>query len=335
MKKRMILLSASLLPSLAVALPQFDEWSVSGGTVDPCSTSTADSCQVLVEGNGFVQAQISEGGKTYIKSIVTDVDASATDPTTLAFRDENFIRIQFQPQISTAPGMGGSDPGFLGRQVINDDGVTSGLTRFTSDTTIKNGWAKGTGDANVDIAMTITAIDAPGGTATGMFDSAFNFKGNNAADGSQTGSLVDIDQGVSLATPGIAMSATDRQGFAFRSRTGDLLTSSGVWGDTNEDGTADDPFTGVGGLTSVPWGPSAGTGEVVAFWIGQEVTTSGFGSGVSDFAHLQVDNDGTANQTFAYSQGGTGLGAPVTGLGGFSDWASAPESVEFGAQPTL
>ncbi len=320
-------IGAAMLPGLAFAVPpQFGEWSVTGGDVDPCAALTnVESCEVMVFDSGFVQAQLKgTDGKTYIKSIVTDQDATGTPAGgDLAFYDENFVRITFSSQTSSVPGGAGSDPGFMGKQVILDT-TTSSVTKFSSETEIRTGWGETElGGPNVAINTTIATIDGAG-DPNGLFESVFDFQGNNDPDtGQQTGTRLNIDQNVSLSTD--AATDDDRQVFAFRSRTGDLLNSNGVWGSSTDDATIDDPFDGIGGPESVPWVEG---GTISAFWIGQNVATPGVGGGASEFFAIQVGP--------AFSQAGTGFpNTDGTALGGFQDWATDAELTEFGPPPTL
>ncbi|MEK7323157.1 MAG: hypothetical protein AABZ84_08775, partial [Pseudomonadota bacterium] len=127
--KAFLLVGAPLLPGLVMAQPQFDEWTVTNGLIDPCTGITnAVSCQVLVSGDdGFTQAQITgTDGKIYIKSVLTDNDADGPKAG-LAFYDENFVRMNFSSQSSNNT----TEPGFLGKQHISDNATNSG-TLFTS-----------------------------------------------------------------------------------------------------------------------------------------------------------------------------------------------------------
>ncbi len=313
--KLFLLMGAPLLPSLAVAQPQFDEWSVSNGAIDPCTNITnAVSCQILVDSDGFTQAQITgTDGQIYIKSVVTDVDANGPKAG-LAFYDENFVRMNFSQSSNNT-----SEPGFMGKQHISDNAANSG-TVFTSDAEVRTGWAQGPGDANVVISSSIITTDTAG-NPNGAFETTFNFQGNNdPVTGEQLGRRIVIGQDVTLT----AGSDTERQVFLFRGHSGNLLTGTGIWGSTTDDPTnIDDPFD-IG--NPVSWSPG---GSVNVFWIGQNVATPGINDGSATFSMLQVN--GSASQLVS------GLPVPDTGgtLGGFQDWLEGAEAAEFGPAPSL
>ncbi len=347
--------------------------------IEACANRTnIVSCQVLVEDTGFIQVQVKDtDGNNYIQSIIADgiADGATGDATNTPFWDENYIRIKFQAQLSTLAMFTFGDPGFMGKQAILDAEVTSGNTWFEATTTIATGWGldilyAGAQSQGATVAVDLTTdfwtteggvIDPNTGKGqyNGMFDTRFYYQAYNDASGAIIGRIIDIDQDLSLQTVnpqfGPGTNANDRQYFLFMDRSGVLLENlgSGVWG-SSTDSTAniDDPFTGpnVGHDGAVEWGdgtpdssdPLVLGEQVIAFYIGQEVSTAGFGQeGKSTFYHLQVDDTGSYDNIYEYSQAGTGFEDPsifttdpVTGdtytaLGGYSDWFNGTESTVF------
>lgn len=313
--KLLLLMGAPLLPSLAAAQPQFDEWSVTNGVIDPCTGITnAVSCQILVGSDGFTQAQITgTDGQIYIKSVLTDAGANGPQ-SGLAFYDENFVRMSFSQSSNNT-----AEPGFLGKQHIFDNTTNSG-TVFTSDSELRTGWAKGADDVSVMISSSLATTDA-GGNPNGAFETSFNFQGNNdPVTGALIGRRIEISQDVALTVG----SDTDRQVFLLRDHSGNLLTGNGIWGSTTESAdNIDDPFDSGQPIT---W--SAG-GVVNVFWIGQNVATPGINDDNASFSMLQVNGSS--------SQFVSGLPVPDADgrLGGFQDWVEGAEAAEFGPAPTL
>ncbi len=207
------------------------------------------------------------------------------------------------------------------------------------------------------------------GEYNGMFDTRFYYQAYNDASGAIIGRVIDIDQDLSLQTVnpqfGPGTNIDDRQYFLYMDRSGVLLNNlgSGVWGSSTDSVAAiDDPFTGPNADTTLPngaawvadgaveWGdgapnssdPSVIGEQVIAFYIGQEVSTAGFGAnGKSTFYHLQVDDTGSYDNAMEYSQAGSGFedpsifetdpvtGVTTTALGGYSDWFNGAESTVF------
>lgn len=380
--KLSLLLGGTLASGIAMAAPpQFGEWSAdkTGGVTDieACAGRTnIISCQVLVEDNGFIQVQVKDtDGFSYIQSIIADgltdgtVGAGAADTP---FWDENYIRINFQAQLSTLPSFTAGDPGFMGKQAILDSHITSGNTWFEATTTIATGWgldllypgAQAQGatvavDLTTDFWTTDGTIDpATGkGTYNGMFDTRFYYQAYNDASGAIIGRIIDIDQDLSLQTinpmGGPGTNLNDRQYFLYMDRSGVLLDNlgSGVWGSSTDSVAAiDDPFEGpnVGNDGAIEWGdgapvstdPSVQGEQVIAFYIGQEVTTAGFGQdGKSTFYHLQVDDTGAYDGIYEYSQAGSGFedpsifvdigGTQYVDLGGYSEFWNGTEAAVF------
>ncbi len=304
--KLAILAGAPLLSGLAFAAPpagapSFGEWTVTDGVIDACGTARTNimSCQVLVKDQGFMQVQVKDAeGNSYVQSILTDYDATGTpgniqDGTTastdlLAFYDENYIRINFQDQASTIAAFTYGDPGFMGVQVINDNGLSSTRTWFEATTKIATGWGidiltpdripantDGTVKTVVELTTDFWTTGVWGtaptgyveGTYNGMFDTSFAYVGLNDGQGRLVGRDLYIDQDLSLATANDAPDDTsgDRQTFYFWDRSGELLNAGvdGVWGrmDDNPDNVNplavddnDDFFTGLGSQLVVNWG---------------------------------------------------------------------------------
>ncbi len=348
--------------------------------IDACSGRTnIVSCQVLVEDTGFIQVQVKDtDGNNYIQSIIADglADGATGDDTSTPFWDENYIRIKFQAQLSTLPNFTSGDPGFMGKQAILDAEVSSGNTWFEATTTIATGWGldilyAGAQSQGAQVAVDLTTdfwtttggvIDPATGKGeyNGMFDTRFYYQAYNDASGAIIGRIIDIDQDLSLQTVnpqfGPGTNIDDRQYFLYMDRSGVLLENlgSGVWGSSTDTAGLgiDDPFTGpnVGSDGAIEWGDGAPTSsdpsvlgeQIIAFYIGQEVSTAGFGNeGKSTFYHLQVDETGSYDAVYEYSQAGSGFEDPsifqtdpVTGdtytaLGGYSDWFNGAESTVF------
>lgn len=346
-----VLVGAALASGTAAAAPPiFDQWTVTDGVIDPCSDVTnASACQVLVSDLGFVQAQLTIEGETFIKSIVTDLNADSSSP--IQFSDENYIRIFNQPQTSVAlPSLNAS--GFLGRMVIDDSTATQNDFVLVSD--IATGWGvqyvsdvfEGATTSGSDDVTTWVRFDQDivSNTPGLVFDSNFVFEGENGtdADGNTIilGSRVDIEQVIDLPTINDPLSVDDSQSFFFYDRRGTLLTESGVWGSSTDDANnIDRPFdnenfidpdTGLPGTffpEFVAW--DAGD-QVLAFWIDQSITTSGFGEGSSDFYHLQVDSDGSGGGNNSFSQAGAGfVNTGIIEMEAAEDWLDGAEAIVF------
>ena len=354
--KMAVLVSAALASgSAAAAPPIFGQWTVTDGVIDPCSDVTnATSCEVLVSDFGFVQAQISIEGETFIKSIVTDNNADSSAP--IQFWDENYIRIFNQPQTSVAlPSLNRS--GFLGRMVIDDSTATQNDFVLVSD--IATGWGMEYIDEVFDAskernpdAQTYVRFDQDiiSNTPGLEFDSQFLFEGENGVDEDGNtvilGSRVDIEQVVALPTIDDPLSEDDIQNFFFYDRRGTFLTTAGVWGSSTDDANnIDRPFdnenfidpdTGLPG-TFFPefiawdeWSSDNPNPQMLVFWIDQSITTSGFGEGSSDFYHLQADSDGAGAGEYAFSQAGAGfVNANVSEMEAAEDWLDGAELVVF------
>lgn len=344
-----LLLGAPLISGLAfAAAPQFGNWEVdAAGNIDACSNRTdVVSCQVLVNDVNFIQVQVKDDqGNNYIQSILTDGGAGTAND--VPFWDENYIRINFQAQVSTIASWTFGDPGFMGRQAILDRGITSGNTWFEATTQIATGWGLdilyggATADTAVAVDLTTDFYTTDGGVDgnyNGMFDTGFYYQAYNNEAGDIIGRIINIDQDLSLDTANDTLDDEDRQFFVYYDRSGELLKTSGVWGSSTDSLTnLDDTFKGPVGDPANNKAEWTAGGNAIAFWIDQVVTTAGVANGYgengkSSFYHLQVDTSplGPNDDIMAYSQAGSGFAESTIGeMGGYADWFSDAEFSEF------
>ena len=85
-----ILILIFLFPQMVrAANPTFGGWSVPSDTsIEGCPTGY--TCETIDSGDGFTQANVTDGTGTYVQTIITDSGATC-DPSTCSFSDENFV----------------------------------------------------------------------------------------------------------------------------------------------------------------------------------------------------------------------------------------------------
>ena len=341
-------LAALALPMAAQAALSFGNWDVgpSGGNavgeIAGCPSGVPADCTVLVSGEGFLQQQYSDtaSGNVYIQTIVTDPNADATDPATLAYSDESFVRSS------------GTSSGIAGKQSMSDASFN-----FTGSTTLYTGWAadaaiKPSGEANLNITQ---GFSDNGGAATGdEFSSSFGLKINLDGAGNQTGKSMSIGQVVEMGN-GIDINTTDIQRFVIEQRSGDVLTTGNTGfklGNTSFDasnnalnGTNNDPGAFDDAMPDpLTWQADDGStvkgDDVMLVWLGQQVGDGSAGGGLSVFGYESATVVGnTANASATADQYATTFSTDTPGVGTQTGLtSSAPFNWDipaFGAAPTL
>lgn len=197
---------AAILPGVAsAATPAFGSWTstASGGTSTITGCPAGFTCTTINSGDGFLQANVTDGTDAFVQTIITD-SASTCTGTACAFSDENFVKTS---------GTAGSN-GIAAKQSSTDAALG-----FSSSVEINTGWAL-TGQS-VDINQTLTDAGTAG---TGdEFDTTFDLAINlHPTTGVQTGKSMNIGQDVKLG-----VGTTDSQVFDVRERSGDLSVATG------------------------------------------------------------------------------------------------------------
>lgn len=299
----------------SAASPTLGGWSVNNGTITPnCATG---NCNNLIAEPGFVQQQAYDAvtGRTYIRTIVTDPNATAaaTALGTLSFYDENYINMSG----STSNG------GILGRTyaaaspgpgVPCATATTANCFHSQTDLDLLVGVSNTGAGATPGITL-VTMMHAGLGT-TGGIKSDFTAEISRGGADLQTtnGTAINIDESVNMSTG--AFNALDSQVFALRERSGNQ-TSAGTWAG----------FLGQGSAPSLTW--VAGE-RVRAFVIGQSIP---LGSSMlpAAFGHLQVQklNASGVVTSEVYSQ--TTVNPPSSALAAYGNWDTAT----FDAKPII
>ncbi len=183
----------------------FDGWTVNNGIIDTSrSCSGGVTCTTLVADRGFVQQQVNTAHGSFIRTIVTEADATG-NAADLAFADENFIPVN---------NPGGTDISF--KQSIRDSaGDFQSITRFDRHTFTDPQ------DNTIDIATMDIAQNLQG---DGGFSNDFRLWKNttlvNGGVETYTGRRLDIDQRLLLAADNDPFNATGEQVFTYRQRSG-------------------------------------------------------------------------------------------------------------------
>ena len=260
--------------------PGFDNIVVKMGTTGDVRGCPANAtCNVLITGEGFLQQEVDLNGTVYVQTVIVDPMSSAatidTDVGTLAFSDMTFIR------------MDGSAAGIKGLQRLSEDPDDGSGNLFTGSTELLIGsWASEAGKADINIAQSFrdnsgtgVAIGASGASQTeDDFVNTFAMGVNLAADGSQLGAWMDMQQDVGMSDPTVTVPGNDFQSFVIRQRSGDLLTTTGSL-------VLQPESTSVGTGGTVSW---AAADDMMVAWLGQRV---GLGElGVSKFGYQNVKN---------------------------------------------
>ena len=288
--------AALLLSGAAMAAPPqaFGTWSVSSTGV-----ISGAGCAGQVVGTGFLQCQMTIGGKTYIQTIIAEgfaaaVPAAPADPLSrLTFRSQDFV------QIGT-----GSSQGVASTVGIKDSTTNPG-TVFSTTADIMAGWA--TGNSNKSEATLTLNVDAPGSsTANDGFLSNFNVTA--ITDSTNVNKITELGLGQTVELGG---TGTDRQRFELRQELANPAVTA---------------YT-VGGITANPLGGvlNAAVGaQLRGLWIGQTVTgTDNFG-----VQSLSVV-DAAGNPTSTTSLTSLGSTGPV-------DWGTGGVfTAQFGSTPTF
>jgi len=342
-------LATLALPMSAQAALNFGQWTVTTDTTNTgliagCPSGVPADCTVLVTGEGFLQQQYDDGTNVYIQTIVTDPTANATDPTTLPYSDESFVRSS------------GTSNGIAGKQSMSDASFN-----FSGSTTLYTGWAattdgsiKPVNSANLNITQGFTD---PGGTATGdEFSSSFGLKINLDVAGNQTGKSMSIGQIVEMGN-GTVVNSTDIQSFIIEQRSGDMLTNANPAGgfklgntsfDVNNNalnGTNNDPVGTFDDNMPNPltWQADDGStvkgDDVMLVWLGQQVSDSTTGGGLSKFGFERATVTGdTTNASVTPDQTASTFSTDTTGIDTSVVDGTAPfnwDAATFGTIPTL
>lgn len=239
---------AAIMPDMAsAATPAFGSWSSSAaGVITGCPAGF--TCSVINSGDGFLQANVTDGTDAFVQTIITD-SASSCTPATCPFSDENFVKTS---------GTAGSN-GIAAKQSSTDAALG-----FSSSVEINTGWAL-TGQS-VDINQTLSDIGTGTASDGDEFDTTFDLAINlHPTTGVQTGKSMNIGQDVKLG-----VGTTDSQVFDVRERSGDLSVAAGS--------------NNVGGGVATTW---AGGNDVMMTWISQNVDIGGAGSSLFAFQSLE------------------------------------------------
>ncbi len=292
--------AAALLPisSAMAAGPGFTGIEVlanTTGTLVGCPTGGGATCKILIDGEGFLQQEVTVGADTFIQTVIidplapADVSASNTNVTTLAFSDITFIQ------------MSGSSNGIAGLQTMRDDpnDGTGDLFNATSELAIGTWADKGVGFADLQIDQTFrnnggtgVAIGAPGATQTeDDFENTFSLGVNLDGAGLATGKTMDMTQDVGMSDPTVSAPGNDFQRFVIRQRSGDLMTSAGTL-------TLQPNATSPGTGGTATW---AATDDVMVAWLGQRVGLGGLGTSTFGFESVNDVTDGAVISTFSTS----------------------------------
>lgn len=310
-----------LLIPAAQALPVFDSWSVSSGTITVTCPS-GFTCETVSEGDGFKQVQWTDNttNDTFIQTIITDQNASGDPPgggTPVPYSDESFIQL-------------GNVNGIMSKQHSLQEDVDSGtstvIASFETTSDIRTGWANTAPDAsNPNMAVTQTFSNEGDATVTGdEFDSNFSVKIIHDSSGAVQDRSMSIDQTAGLGDG--STDSTDAQRYVLEQRKGAFTTTAS---DMTLDASSFDSTGAALNGGTVDW---ASGDEVMLRWIGQRVNTGS--QGVSVFGFEGITNAAsTTGQTEAttFSTTSTGIVADSTDPQGYVspfDWDST-----FGTTP--
>ncbi len=225
----------------------FSAWSVVDG--DILSDCPADmTCSFSVGGQGFLQQIVADNntGQEYIRSIITDVDATGSVGN-LEFSSESLVAIR-------------GDEGLINLQVIKGDGLDdANQNAFADRSVVRTGWADEMGLSTVEFSQQIATVIPEQGFS---FDHLFEYEANiDSTNGSRTGFTMNIEQigqgTYSLIPQKINTSRRDEWMYVRREVAGDMLTSSGS---SSSGGDSDN-----GGGGRVSW--SAGD-DIKVTWFG-------------------------------------------------------------------
>jgi hypothetical protein len=300
-----LLTCAAVLPLSApqAASPVFNNWSVTDGDIS-YTCGAQFSCSILSTGDGFIQVQWvdTDGGVTYIQTVVTDPGASGDpdDPDSLAYMDESFVQL------------GGSN-GIYAQQRHS---TTEADGTFTNSSQLAIGWANTTPNG-ANPTMTISQQFVSAGelaVAGDEFSNAFVMELIN--DGGARDRSISIDQRVGLGDGTVA--TDDVQRFVLEGRqgaftqTGDIDLGSSFGGATQ--GADPAPVTWANG------------DDIMMRWIGQrlELVQEGEPSqGESVFGFQGIVNNTGGVEATTFSTASTGIvpdGASPTGYQAPFDW---------------
>ena len=326
MKQRSVYLTWSglILPLGALAAPpvNYDQWSVTSGTVDTSLSCSAAgvTCETLSSDDGFLQEQVNTPDYSYIRVIVTDSGASG-DPTNLNFASESFVPFAFVNA--------GTTQGVAAQQILRDpaQGLTD-ITQIQSAHMRFNNPAAGvSGDStpaadrwNVNINQTFDTAEMTSSFSYKDY-TQFNTGPANTPDTSQViGYKMDIAQSVLTGAPG---DTSQKQSFVQRERSGYQGNSIG---DPDFGGAyfvseplvtaSTAPITLNG--TDITWQDAE---TIKTTWIAQ---SSGVTAGTVGFAYERAENvdAGTVADQFALD-----IPEPANPF----DW----DSTNFGSAPTF
>lgn len=275
----------ALLPlvSQAGGLPVFNQWAVDAGDIT-VTCPAGFSCEVVSFGDGFTQVQwVDTGdGTTYIQTVITDLGATAPDPTDLDYRDESFVQL-------------GSGNGIMSQQShVQDDA----LGVFTNSSSLMIGWANptpGPGSANVNIDQ---SFQSDGTAVAGdEFITSFSMEIINDGGGTVQDRSITIDQTAGLGD-GVNPS-NDEQRFLLERRQGAFTTADGsITLDATSFDASNNPLNGG----TVDWV----TGDdVMVRWIGQSIDLGA--QGQSQFGFEGVTNFTDDEEATTFSQTSTGI----------------------------
>jgi len=148
-----------------------------------CGAAVSGTCSVIASGDGFVQRQIDVDGKSFIQTIISEVDADGGN-----FNSEDFVQINF--------GGTGSQQGIASKLTVSDGTFAADMSSdgFIADSIITAGWADGTDgvESNAVIRVDISEAGVTDGFAAAfVVDTDFNGTTNvvNSLVASQTAIL--------------------------------------------------------------------------------------------------------------------------------------------------
>ncbi len=235
---------ALIVSGAVMAVPPFDKWSVSGGTISASCTGGLVCGEALVD-KGFFQRMITEGGTTYFQTIITEDNATAGSGAldSLLFSDESFVRT-------------GNVNGILDKQRISETVANTGsspttFTKFSASTELGSGWGGNS------LTLTQYLEDTSDGFQTDFIFKQVGPSANPIAKGMKITAYVPIEKG-------------DDQDFVLVDLQGDYAQGGGsvsLTGDNN-------PGTMTWAVDDSPNDNSGVVGDrIQAIWIGQNLSS--------------------------------------------------------------
>ena len=239
--------AALILSSAVLAVPPFDKWSVSSGTISAtCDAGSLSSCGDALVDKGFFQRMITgTDGTTYFQTIITEDNATAgsLDLDSLLFSDESFVRT-------------GNVNGILDKQRISETVANAGsgpttYTSFSASVQLGSGWG------GESLTLTQYLEDTSDGFQTDFIFKQTGPSANPIAKGMKITAYVPIEKGDDQDFVLVDLQGDYTQGAGTVSLVGDNNPGTVTW-------AVDDTAGSNGGVVG---------DRIQAIWIGQNLSS--------------------------------------------------------------